>query len=235
VSEVGNAFVPDAIDAVDAVIDATKIFLATFNAVLDSTLTTSDAVLNGVDALVDDLDVVDADEECVDGVDGQRVVLDGVEETNHVWVSWKKLVPRRNRCKPQEQKVPDDVLVVDGSVQTGHYVIDAQLLLGVLQQRDKGSLAAVRQLVLGHHDVEAVLPEHRLPLTPDPAHPGGGERELDRLVTRRAIRLDLAKSGGVGCTIFDLVRGISVYPRASALWEIPTCAGDIKPATEAPR
>jgi len=50
VSEVGNAFVPDANDAVDAVIDAANTFLATFNAVLESTLTTSDAVLNGVAA-----------------------------------------------------------------------------------------------------------------------------------------------------------------------------------------
>jgi len=51
VSEVGNAIVPDAIDAVDAVIDAANTFLANLNAVLDSTFTTSDAVLNGVDAL----------------------------------------------------------------------------------------------------------------------------------------------------------------------------------------
>jgi len=209
----------------DVVLDAIGVVLDAIGVVLDAI----DVVLDAIGVVLDAIDVVR------DGVDGPRVVLDGVEETNHVWVSWKKLVPRRNRSKPQEQKVPDDVLVVDGSVQTGHYVIDAQLLLGVLQQRDKGSLAAVRQLVLGYHDVEAVLPEHRLPLTPDPAHPGGGERELDRLVSRRTIRLDLAKSGGVGCTIIHLVRGISVYPRASALWEIPTCAGDIKPATEAPR
>jgi len=31
------------------------------------------------------------------------------------------------------------------------------------------------------------------------------------------------------------VRGISVVPRASALWELPTCAGNIKPAVEARR
>ena len=44
--------------------------------------------------------------------------------------------------------VPDDVLVVGRFVQTGDDVVHPQLLLGVLQQRDKRPLTPVRQLVL---------------------------------------------------------------------------------------
>jgi len=97
------------------------------------------------------------------------LILDGVEKTNNVGVGWKILMPRRDRLESKEQEVPDDVLVVGRFVQTGDDVIHPQLLLGVLQQRDKRSLAPVRQLVLGDHHVEPVLPKHRLPLAPNSA------------------------------------------------------------------
>lgn len=99
--------------------------------------------------------------------------LDGVEKTNNIRVGRIKLVPRTERLKSQEQEVPDDVLVVVlCPVEAGNDVGHPQLLLGILQQRDKRPLAAVGQLILGNTDVEPALPEYSLPLGPDSALAG---------------------------------------------------------------
>jgi len=166
----------------------------------------------------------------------ERFALDGVEETNNIRVGRIKLVPRTERLKSQEQEVPDDVLVVVlCPVQAGNDVGHPQLLLCVLEQRDKGSLAAVRQLILGNTDVEPALPEYGLPLGPDSSLAGSREADLYSLLA--AILGEVCAKGG-RCPFQNLslgVRGMSFVPRADALWEFPTCAGDIKPAVEAPR
>jgi len=164
---------------------------------------------------------------------------DGVQETNNIRVGRIKLVPRTERLKSQEQEVPDDVLVVMlCPVQAGNDVRHPQLLLGVLQQRDKGPLAAVRQLVLSNTDVEPALPEYSFPLGPDSALAGSREADLYSLLAAIALG-EVSPKGVVGCRPFQMlslgVRGMSFVPRADALWEFPTCAGDIKPAVEAPR
>lgn len=163
--------------------------------------------------------------------------LDGVEETNNIRVGRIKLVPRTERLKSQEQKVPDDILVVVlRPVEAGNNVGHPQLFLCVLQQRDKGSLAAVRKLILGDTDVEPALPEYSLPLGPNSALASGREADLNSLLA--AILLGEVSPKGGGCPFQKLslgVRGMSFVPRADALWEFPTCAGDIKPAVEAPR
>lgn len=77
-------------------------------------------------------------------------------------------MPRTEWLKSQEQKIPDDILVVVlCPVQAGNDVGHPQLLLGILKQRDKRPLAAVGQLILGDTDVEPALPEYSLPLGPD--------------------------------------------------------------------
>jgi len=145
-------------------------------------------------------------------------------------------MPSRYRFKPEEKKVPDNVLVVVVVVQTGDNVAHSQLLLGVLQQRDKRALAAIRQLVLGNCHIKPVLPEHRFPLAADAAHAGCREGQLHCLLYTRleSIHADVRASAGFQPKL-DWVRGISIVPRASALWEFPTCAGDIKRAAEAQR
>jgi len=143
-------------------------------------------------------------------------------------------MPSSYRFKPQEQEVPDNVLVVMIGVKTGDYVLDSQLLLGVFQQRHESVLAAFRQLVLSDRHIEPVLPEHGFPLAAYTADSGRREGQFHRLPDVRLKRV--ATNGGANAGFqpkLDWVRGIS-YPRASALWEFPTCAGNIKPAVEAP-
>jgi len=145
-------------------------------------------------------------------------------------------MPSRYRFKPEEQEVPDNVLVVMVVVEAGHDMAHTQLLFGVLQQRDKRTLAAIRQLVLGDRHVEPVLPQHRFPLAAYTAHAGCREGQLHCLLYTRleSIHADVRASAGFQPKL-DWVRGISIVPRASALWEFPTCAGDIKRAAEAQR
>lgn len=83
-------------------------------------------------------------------------------------------MPWSNGLETEEQKVPHDVLVVIVEpVEAGHHVGDLQLFLGILQQGDKGSLGALRQLVGSDADVESLLPEHGLPLVGGPAEACG--------------------------------------------------------------
>jgi len=89
---------------------------------------------------------------------------DGVEEANNIWVRRLKLVPWRERLESKEEEVADDVLVVMMElIQASHHVADPQLLLGVLQQGHKGTLAAVRQLAAGDAHVQSLLPQHTVP------------------------------------------------------------------------
>jgi len=146
-------------------------------------------------------------------------------------------VPWSNWLEPKKEEVTDDVLVVMVQlIKASHNVADPQLFLGVLQQRDECALAAVRQLASGHAHVQSVLPQHRLPCGPCPAQTRRGETNLygGVRVVVHCLVLDVLTCDGVQ-SIAHRVRGISVIPRASALWEFPTCAGGIKPAVEAPR
>lgn len=73
-------------------------------------------------------------------------------------------MPRSDRLETKKQEVPDDVLVVVVHlVETGHHVQNAQLLLGVLKQRDERSFAAVTELRASDGDVESLLPKHGRP------------------------------------------------------------------------
>jgi len=160
--------------------------------------------------------------------------LDGVQETDDVGVGRKKLVPRSDRLETKEQKIPDDVLVVVVElVEASHDVADAQLLLGVLQEVDESLLAAVGQLGAGDEHVQALLPQHAGPRGAHPAQASSGETYLNCSVLGEvallAAQIRSCRSIALG------VRGISFVPRASALWEFPTCAGGIKPAAEAHR
>jgi len=161
---------------------------------------------------------------------------DGVEEANNVRVIGKELVPWSNGLETEEQEVPHDVLVVMmQSIQAGDHVGHFQLFLGVLQQRDEGSLRALGQLVGAHTDVEPVLPEDCLPAGSGAAEACCREADLCGLVlTVLHSRVCILVSVGV-LSIAHKVRGIAIVPRASALWELPTCAGNIKPAVEARR
>merc|ERR1719516_133458 len=98
------------------------------------------------------------------------------------------------------------------SVETSNDMSHLQLLLCIFQQGDEGPLGAFGQLVRGHTDVQPVLP------SPNWCWLGNCI-----FVFIGVLSIDLK------------VRGISWIPRASALWELPTCAGDIKPAAEARR
>merc|ERR1719430_22352 len=102
------------------------------------------------------------------------------------------------------------------SVEASNDMSHLQLLLCIFQQRDEGPLGAFGQLVGGHADVQPVLPKHGFPV-------GTGAPQTCIFVFIGVLSIDLK------------VRGISWIPRASALWELPTCAGDIKPAAEARR
>lgn len=148
-------------------------------------------------------------------------------------------MPWSNGLETEEQKVPHDVLVVIVEpIEAGHHVGDLKLLLGVLQQGDKGSLGALRQLVGSDADVKSLLPQHGLPLVGGPAEACGGEADVGGPVCTALI---LCRSWSCILVLVDFlsmdrkVRGISSVPRASALWELPTCAGNIKPAGEARR
>jgi len=151
----------------------------------------------------------------------------------------------------QEQEVPDDVLVVVVViVEAGDDVVDAELVLGVLEQRDEGLLGPFSQLQLGDRDVEPVLVENSLPVAAHPAHARRREAQLQRLLSTADGWRRRRRAGGLAAVAAAAagwrgrrwilanklrVRGISYIPRASALWELPTCAGNIKPAVEAPR
>jgi len=139
-----------------------------------------------------------------------------------------------NGFKPEEQKVPDDVLVVVDVVKTGDDVVYAELFVGVLEQGDEGLLRAFGQLGLSDCHVEPVLIENGLPLAANPAHSGGREGELECLLGGRLRGVVAGGRYGFLPSILR-VRGIFWIPRASALWELPTCAGNIKPAAEARR
>jgi len=66
---------------------------------------------------------------------------DGVEEANYIRVIRKELMPWSNGLETEEQEVPDHVLVVMmQSIQAGYHVSHLQLLLGVLEEGDEGSL-----------------------------------------------------------------------------------------------
>jgi len=143
-----------------------------------------------------------------------------------------------NGLETEEQEIPDHVLVVMvQSVKASHHVGDLQLLLSVLQQRDEGPLGAFRQLVGANTDIQSFLPQHSLPVGAGAAQACGRECYLGGLLLVTAnCRLGYCILVFVGFLSIDLkVRGISFVPRASALWELPTCAGDIKPAVEARR
>jgi len=117
---------------------------------------------------------------------GSSVSLDGIQEANNVGECRRKiLMPSSYRFKPEEQKVPDDVLVVMVGIKTGHHVVDSQLLLGVLQQRHKRVLATFRQLILGDCHVESVLPKHGIPLAADSSDAGRREGQLHCLLDVR--------------------------------------------------
>jgi len=147
-------------------------------------------------------------------------------------------MPWSNGLETKEQEVPDHVLVVIMQpVEAGNHVGHLQLLLGVLQQGDEGPLGALGQLTGADADVEPLLPEHGLPVSPGPAEACCGEADLGGAVEATLLRR-------LWCCILVIVgflsivlkvRGISIVPRASALWELPTCAGNIKPAVEARR
>lgn len=162
---------------------------------------------------------------------------DGVQEANNVRVTRKELMPWSNRLETKEQEVPDHVLVVImQSVKAGHHVADLQLLLGVLEEGDEGPLGALGKLSRAHGDVKPLLPQHSFPESPGAAQSFCGEADLSGLVLaalRRVWGCILVVVGFL--SIARKVRGISVVPRASALWELPTCAGNIKPAGEARR
>jgi len=145
-------------------------------------------------------------------------------------------MPWSDRLETKEQEVPDHVLVVIVQpVKTSHHVADLELLLGVLEEGHEGPLGALGQLRRAHRDVKPLLPKHSFPESPGAAQSFCGEADLSGLVLAALRRV-------WGCilvvgflSIAHKVRGISVVPRASALWELPTCAGNIKPAGEARR
>ena len=66
----------------------------------------------------------------------------------------------------------------DALIETCHDIANTELLLSVLEQRDEGALASVRELAGGDAHVERVLPEHRVPVGPDPAQTRSGEWDL---------------------------------------------------------
>jgi len=148
-------------------------------------------------------------------------------------------VPWSKWLKSQEEEVADDVLVIMMElIQASHHMADPELLLGILQQGDEGALAAIGQLTAGDAHVQSLLPQHTVPASAHTTQASGRETNLDcrvLVVVHHAVVII-----SFPCTRFLLstcarrVRGIFRIPRASALWEFPTCAGGIKPAVEAP-
>jgi len=125
-------------------------------------------------------------------------------------------------------------------VKTSHYMSDPQLLLGVLEQGDESPLASVSQLTAGYVDVQSFLPENSLPggsYTPKPSSREGNLNSFVLVINSVIIWwfvIAIAWNSGLQ-SIAHRVRGISFIPRTSALWELPTCTGNIKPAVEARR
>jgi len=113
-----------------------------------------------------------------------------------------------------------------------------KLFLSVLEQRDKGPLGALSELVGSDAHIKSLLPHDGLPVGAGAAKPCSGEADLGgsigALLLGRVGRSCIFVLIGF-LSIVLKVRGISVVPRASALWELPTCAGNIKPAVEARR
>jgi len=161
------------------------------------------------------------------------VVLDVVEKTNDVGVRRKKLVPRSDRLEAKEKKIPDDVLVVMVQlIQAGHDVAHAQLVLGVLKQADECLSRPILELCCCYRHIKTVLPEYGRPEAPHSTNTGSRETYLNCLVLRGGgASLEVYISGFQSIVLG--VRGISFIPRASALWEFPTCTGGIKPTAEA--
>lgn len=160
------------------------------------------------------------------------VVLDVVEKTNDVGVRRKKLVPRSDRLEAKEKKIPDDILVVVVQlVQASHDVAHAQLVLGVLEQTDECLSRPILELCRCYRHIKTVLPEYGRPKAPHSTNTGSRETYLNCLVLRGGASLKIDISGFQSIVLG--VRGISFIPRASALWEFPTCAGGIKPTAEA--
>jgi len=163
---------------------------------------------------------------------------DGVEEANYIRVIRKELMPWSNGLETEEQEVPDHVLVVMmQSIQAGYHVSHLQLLLGVLEEGDEGSLWSLGQLAGGYTHVKPILPQHSFPVGAGASQSCSREGDLSGLVLAilccRIWSCILVSISALSIAV--KVRGISVIPRASALWELPTCAGNIKPAEEARR
>jgi len=94
----------------------------------------------------------------------------------------KKLVPSADGLKPKEQKVPYDVVVNVTLIEAGDNVVDSQLLLRVLEQRDKRALTSVRKLVLSDCHIQPILPLNRFPLAANSSNASSGKRQLDCLL-----------------------------------------------------
>jgi len=85
-------------------------------------------------------------------------------------------VPRSKGLESKKEEVTDDILVVMVQlIETCYDIANTELLLSVLEQRDEGALASVRELAAGHAHVEPFLPQHRLPGGPDAAKTRSGE------------------------------------------------------------
>jgi len=79
-------------------------------------------------------------------------------------------VPWSKRLESKEEEVADDVLVVMMElIQASHHVADPQLLLGVLQQGDEGTLAAIGELTAGDTHVQSLLPQYTIPTSANTA------------------------------------------------------------------
>lgn len=144
-------------------------------------------------------------------------------------------MPWSDWLEPKKQEVADDVLVVMMElIKASHHMANSQLLLRIFQQGDESTLAPVRQLAAGHTNIEPLLPQNSVPASTYTTQTSSRETDLHCRVLRVVQNL-VASFACVGVqSIAHRVRGIFRIPRASALWEIPTCAGGIKPAVEAP-
>jgi len=102
--------------------------------------------------------------------------LDGVQETDNIGGRRVKLVPRSKGLESKKEEVADDVLVVMVQlIETCYDIANTELLLSVLEQRDEGAFASVRELAGRDAHVERVLPQHRVPVGPETAQTRSGE------------------------------------------------------------
>lgn len=141
--------------------------------------------------------------------------LDGVQETDNIGVRRVVLVPRSEGLESKKEEVADDVLVVMVQlIETCYDIANTELLLSVLEQRDEGALASVRELAGGDAHVERVLPQHRVPVGPDPAQTRSGERDLHCSVWI-VVQIARDRSPSIACGVIGFqsitlrVRGIS--------------------------